>query len=336
MSTIVLVPLYAPALLAKQVTALDLVSGGCFHLGVGVGGEFAPEFEACGVSVKERGARTDEALDVLTRLWTEEEVHFEGRFTRLPGVSLDPQPVRKPHPPIWVAGRREAAMKRCARFGDGWLPYMYTPEMLAETVECDLRDVILRSVEDRRLAQPSSPTRPARHPSVRSSDPSSTEAVTAWKSVTPRSRRATVWNPIRICPLPLYGSPRDLIPSELQTEESIRRSCARSRASATSTTRPRWRCTSPTLPSTRATSAPSWSPRARASVSRGTSASYRWAIGRATSWSSPATDARGYQASRRSSSRARGRSDGRNFVARSEFQGASLVCPRFLIRPRRT
>ena len=51
MSTIVLVPLYAPALLAKQVTALDLVSGGRFHLGVGVGGEFAPEFEACGVSV---------------------------------------------------------------------------------------------------------------------------------------------------------------------------------------------------------------------------------------------------------------------------------------------
>ena len=157
MSTIVLVPLYAPALLAKQVTALDLVSGGRFHLGVGVGGEFAPEFEACGVSVKERGARTDEALDVLTRLWTEEEVHFEGRFTRLPGVSLDPQPVRKPHPPIWVAGRREAAMKRCARFGDGWLPYMYTPEMLAESVETVARYrrdglVVLGDVVHRQLA----------------------------------------------------------------------------------------------------------------------------------------------------------------------------------------
>ena len=135
MSTITLVPLYAPALLAKQITTLDVVSGGRFHLGVGVGGEFAPEFEACGVSVKERGVRTDEALEVLTRLWTEEDVHFDGRFTQLPGVTLAPQPIQKPHPPIWVAGRREAAMKRSARFGNGWLPYMYTPEMLAESIE---------------------------------------------------------------------------------------------------------------------------------------------------------------------------------------------------------
>ncbi len=135
MSTITLVPLYGTALLAKQVTALDVVSGGRFHLGVGVGGEFAPEFEACGVPVKERGVRTDEALEVLTRLWTEEKVHFDGRFTRLPGVTLAPQPVQKPHPPIWVAGRREAAMKRTARFANGWLPYMYTPEMLAESIK---------------------------------------------------------------------------------------------------------------------------------------------------------------------------------------------------------
>ena len=135
MSTITLVPLYATALLAKQVTALDVVSGGRFHLGVGVGGEFAPEFDACGVSVKERGVRTDEALEVLTRLWTEEKVHFDGRFTRLPGVTLSPQPIQKPQPPIWVSGRSKAAMKRSARFGNGWLPYMYTPEMLAESIE---------------------------------------------------------------------------------------------------------------------------------------------------------------------------------------------------------
>ena len=131
MSTITLVPLYPPALLAKQVVALDHVSGGRFHLGVGVGGEFAKEFEACGVPVRERGARTNESLEVMRRLWTEKDVHFDGRFTTLPGVTLDPPPVSKPHPPVWISGRSEAAMRRCARYGTGWLPYMYTPEKLA-------------------------------------------------------------------------------------------------------------------------------------------------------------------------------------------------------------
>jgi probable F420-dependent oxidoreductase len=133
-STITLVPLYPPALLAKQVAALDRVSNGRFNLGVGVGGEYAKEFEACGVPVAERGARTNEALEVMTRLWTENDVEFDGAFTHLPGVSLDPKPVQKPYPPIWISGRSEAAMRRCARYGTGWLPYMYTPEKLAESL----------------------------------------------------------------------------------------------------------------------------------------------------------------------------------------------------------
>jgi len=134
MSTITLVPLYPAALLAKQVAALDRASNGRFNLGVGVGGEYAKEFEACGVPVGERGARTNESLEVMTRLWTEDEVTFEGRFTRLPGVSLNPRPVQKPHPPVWISGRSEAAMRRCARYGTGWLPYMYTPEKLSESL----------------------------------------------------------------------------------------------------------------------------------------------------------------------------------------------------------
>jgi probable F420-dependent oxidoreductase len=133
MSSITLVPLYPPALLAKQVSALDVVSRGRFNLGVGVGGEFAKEFEACGVPVEERGARTDEALQLMQQLWTEDDVSFDGRFTRLSGVTLNPKPAQKPYPPIWVSGRSEAAMRRCARFGDGWLPYMYTPEKLAQS-----------------------------------------------------------------------------------------------------------------------------------------------------------------------------------------------------------
>jgi probable F420-dependent oxidoreductase len=134
MSGIVLVPLYPAALLAKQVSVLDVVSDGRFHLGVGVGGEYPKEFEAVGVPVTERGARTDEALVVLDKLLTEKDVHFEGRFTKLDGVSISPRGMQKPRVPFWIAGRKDVAMRRAARHGEGWLPYMYTPEMLDESM----------------------------------------------------------------------------------------------------------------------------------------------------------------------------------------------------------
>ena len=133
LSAITLVPLYPAALLTKLVTSLSVVSNGRFHLGVGVGGEFAKEFEACGVPVKERGARTNEALEVMQRLMREDDVHFDGRFTSLDGVTLAPKPPTPP--PVWVSGRSDAAMRRAARYGTGWLPYMYTPERLAGSVE---------------------------------------------------------------------------------------------------------------------------------------------------------------------------------------------------------
>ena len=133
MSSITLIPLYPAALCAKLSAALDVASGGRFHLGVGVGGEMPSEFEACGVPVRERGARTNEALEIIQRLWTEDNVTFEGRFNTLSGVTLAPKPASPP--PIWVSGRQDAAWKRTARYGDGWLPYMYTPERLAQSIE---------------------------------------------------------------------------------------------------------------------------------------------------------------------------------------------------------
>ncbi len=133
MSAITLVPLYPPALLAKQVATLSQVSDGRFHLGVGVGGEFAKEFEACGVPVGERGARTNEALEILEKLYADDNVEFDGQFTRLPGVTLEPKPSSPP--PVWISGRSDAALRRCARFGDGWLPYMYTPDMLDDSLQ---------------------------------------------------------------------------------------------------------------------------------------------------------------------------------------------------------
>jgi probable F420-dependent oxidoreductase len=134
MSTITLVPLYPAALLAKLGAALDVASNGRFILGVGVGGEYEKEFEACGVPVRERGARTDEALEVVTRTWTGTGVEFHGRYVTLDDFSLKPLPVQKPRPPIWVSGRKPGAMRRAARFADGWLPYMFTPEQLAASI----------------------------------------------------------------------------------------------------------------------------------------------------------------------------------------------------------
>jgi probable F420-dependent oxidoreductase len=134
MSGIVLVPLYPPALLAKQVAMLDVVSGGRFSLGIGVGGEFPREFEAVGVPVTERGARTNEALEVINLLLTENNVSFDGRFTTLNDITISPKPIQKPSVPIWVAGRKDVAMKRVAKYGTGWMPYMYTPEMLGESM----------------------------------------------------------------------------------------------------------------------------------------------------------------------------------------------------------
>lgn len=133
MSGIVLVPLYPPALLAKLGAALGVVAGGRYHMGIGVGGEIAAEFEACGVPLNERGARTDEALEILRLLWSTDHAAFEGRFTSFGDVTIAPR-LDDP-PPIWVSGRSPAAMRRAARLGDGWFPYMYTPEKYATSLD---------------------------------------------------------------------------------------------------------------------------------------------------------------------------------------------------------
>src|SRR5882757_6192758 len=126
LSSIALAPLYPPALLAKLVAGLDNLSDGRLDLGLGVGGEFPAEFEACGVPVKERGARLDEALDVLRALGDGRRASFEGPFTRFTDGAIRPGSRQSPHPPIWIAGRSDAALNRAARRGDVWMPYLVT------------------------------------------------------------------------------------------------------------------------------------------------------------------------------------------------------------------
>ena len=94
LTSLTVLPLYPAALAAKLATTLDQVSGGRFDMGVGVGGEYPPEFEAAGVELAQRGARTDEALELLRALWRDGTVDFDGRFARVPGLALQPGPVQ--------------------------------------------------------------------------------------------------------------------------------------------------------------------------------------------------------------------------------------------------
>ena len=127
-TAVLLLPLRPAALAAKEIASVDNVSAGRVILGAGIGGEYPKEFEAVGVPPRERGARADEALRVLKLLYTQDNLQFEGRFTKLDGVTLMPKPVQQGGPPVWVAGRSEAAMRRAGRLGDGYLPYLFSPE----------------------------------------------------------------------------------------------------------------------------------------------------------------------------------------------------------------
>ena len=134
LSSILLVPFYHPLVLARMTASLDLASGGRLTLGVGVGGEFPVEFEAAGLDVRQRGRQTNECLAALRKLWTEDEVTVSGRHYNFSGASINPRPLQQPHPPIWVAGRRDAAMRRAVRYGEGWFPYFYSPERYRDSV----------------------------------------------------------------------------------------------------------------------------------------------------------------------------------------------------------
>ena len=127
-TAVLLLPLRPAALAAKEIASVDIISGGRLIVGVGVGGEYPKEFEAVGVPVRQRGARTDEAIHVLKLLFAQDNVTFHGRFTNLDGVTLQPKPAQAGGPPVWVAGRSEAAMRRAGRLADGYLPYLFSPE----------------------------------------------------------------------------------------------------------------------------------------------------------------------------------------------------------------
>jgi probable F420-dependent oxidoreductase len=118
-TSVYLLPLRHPVLVAKQVVSLDVLSGGRAILGVGVGWLEA-EFAAVDVPFKQRGARTNEALRTLKALCEEED--------------FLPKPLQRPHPPVWIGGRSEAALRRAARLGDAWHPSHLTTDELRRSI----------------------------------------------------------------------------------------------------------------------------------------------------------------------------------------------------------
>jgi probable F420-dependent oxidoreductase len=119
-TAVLLLPLYHPVRVAEDGATVDILSGGRFELGVGIGYR-VEEFAGLGISRSERAGRMNEGLEIIRRLWDGESVTFHGKHFRIEGARLTPMPVQQPRPPIWVGGFGPAAVKRAARLADGYI-----------------------------------------------------------------------------------------------------------------------------------------------------------------------------------------------------------------------
>src|ERR671924_678837 len=131
--SVFITPFRNPVTAAREIAMIDYLSGGRMLPAFGIGVEQEREFQAAGVPFKERGRRTDEALTIMRRCWSEDQVTFEGEFWRLDKITVLPRPVQQPLP-AWIGGNSEAAMRRAGRLGDGWIPSFIPPDRFAAGV----------------------------------------------------------------------------------------------------------------------------------------------------------------------------------------------------------
>jgi len=128
------VPCRNPIYAAKQVASLDVMSGGRVDLGVGIGSPAtinSREYEVLGVDRRARGKMCDDYVQAMKAIWMTDPSTHHGQFVDFNDAEIFPKPLQKPHPPLWVGGWTEAAMKRTARLGDGWLPAWLKPPDIA-------------------------------------------------------------------------------------------------------------------------------------------------------------------------------------------------------------
>ncbi len=123
-----------PVPLAKSLATIDVLSGGRLRVGMGQGWS-KDEYDATGASLKDRAARGDEVIQVLKAVWTTDPVEFQGKFFQVPRSIINPKPVQKPHPPIYLAAYTPGAMKRVATMADGWIPTGVPAEGMAQMMD---------------------------------------------------------------------------------------------------------------------------------------------------------------------------------------------------------
>ncbi len=130
---VLILPQRQTALVAKQAAEVDVLSNGRLRLGIGVGWN-AVEYEGLGKSFSNRGARSEEQMQLLRALWTNQSIIFDGRWDQVTEAGLNPLPIQQPIP-IWIGGYAEATLHRVARYGDGWFPWRQPDETMAATLE---------------------------------------------------------------------------------------------------------------------------------------------------------------------------------------------------------
>ncbi len=143
-TSVIVLPYRSPLPVAKLLASVDVLSGGRLIVGVAVGW-LEGEFEALGVPFRERGRRTDEAIELFREVWTQEHPEIKTARHRLTGLKVSPLPLQKPRPPILVGGSSEAALRRAARLGDGWHassvpPSVFRPGSQLQHLPGDPRD----------------------------------------------------------------------------------------------------------------------------------------------------------------------------------------------------
>ena len=130
-TSVLVLPYLHPMPLAKQLATIDVLSGGRLDLGVGVGA-MPEENEALGVDYHTRGAQADECIDVLKALWADGSASYDGAHYAFEDAVSSPKPLQRPHPPLLIGGNGIPALRRVARSGDGWHPFLLTAEQMEQ------------------------------------------------------------------------------------------------------------------------------------------------------------------------------------------------------------
>jgi len=132
-TSVLILPYRNPIVVAKMVSTLDMLSDGRVVFGVGPGW-MKEEFETLGVPYGDRGRRSDEYIRIFKELWGKDEPKFEGEFYNFSKIKFYPRPLQEPHPPIWIGGNSNKAIRRAIQLGDGWHPVWFGPDEMLEKI----------------------------------------------------------------------------------------------------------------------------------------------------------------------------------------------------------